>query len=64
VQTATRESIPIVAASGLATVLAVPAGPPLPFFEQLDHDPEQQPLILSAQCHVPELCTFATYRTH
>jgi len=54
---------PVLADAELAHKLDVPAGAPLLYLEQLDHDHEQKPLLLSYEYHVPELCTFIVYRS-
>jgi GntR family transcriptional regulator len=54
---------PIAATEALAGHLGVPKGTALLFLEQVDHDRDGNPLVLSFEYHVPEICTFTVYRT-
>ena len=54
---------PVLAHDMLARRLLVAAGSPLLYLEQVDHDWEQKPLLLSQEYHVPDLCTFTIHRS-
>jgi GntR family transcriptional regulator len=53
---------PVLAHEELAQRLQVAAGAPLLYLEQVDHDWEQKPLLLSQEYHAPDLCTFTIHR--
>jgi len=53
---------PVIADDNLAERLHVVAGTPLLYLEQVDHDWEQSPLLLSLEYHVSDLCTFIIHR--
>ena len=54
---------PTLARGRVAKVLQVPAGSPLMRFEQVDHNRDHEPVQVSFEYHVPELCTFLVHRT-
>lgn len=53
---------PVLATRELAEKLGVEPGAPLLRIEEVAHDREHKPLLLSFEHHVPELCAFSIYR--
>lgn len=53
---------PTLAGGRMTEILQLPAGSPLMRFEQIDHNRDHEPVQVSFEYHVPELCTFLVHR--
>jgi GntR family transcriptional regulator len=53
---------PVSATAATAQRLAIAKDSPLLYIEQVDHDREHVPVLLSHEYHVPDVCTFTVHR--